>query len=325
MSAGSRHRPEPRALYRAMLRIRMVEEAIAARYAEQEMRCPVHLSVGQEAAAVGACAALGPGDQVVSTHRAHAHYLAKGGDLKAMLAELYGRAAGCAGGRGGSMHLFDAAAGLLVSLPIVGSSIAIGVGAALAMRQRGDDRVTLVCLGDAAVEEGAFHESANFAALKSLPAIFFIESNQFSVYTHLSDRQPPRPLTAIADAYGMPARQVDGNDVLAVLDATAEAVARARDGGGPTLVVADTYRWLEHCGPNGDDHLGYRGQAELDAWKQRCPVATFAARLAEQGVLDAADRERMAAETAVEIDAAFAFAKAAPFPDGGTVAERVYA
>lgn len=323
---GPRHgSAELRALYRAMLRIRMVEEAIAERYAEQEMRCPVHLSVGQEAAAVGACAALEPGDQVVSTHRAHAHYLAKGGDLPAMLAELYGRVSGCAGGRGGSMHLFDTAAGLLVSLPIVGSSIAIGVGAALAMRQRGQDRVCLVCLGDAALEEGAFHESANFAALKSLPVVFLVENNLYSVYTRLDDRQPPRPLTDVAAAYAMPGHRVDGNDVLAVEAVTAAAVARARRGDGPSLIVADTYRWLEHCGPNDDDHLGYRGQAEVAAWKERCPVAGFAARLSDQGVLDAGGSAGMAAEIAAEIDAAFSFAQGAPFPDGATAAQGVYA
>ncbi len=316
---------ELRARYRAMLRIRRVEEAIAGRYAQQEMRCPVHLSVGQEASAVGACAALEPGDQMVSTHRAHAHYLAKGGDLQAMLAELYGRATGCAGGRGGSMHLFDAPAGLLVSLPIVGSSIAIGVGAALAMRQRGQDRVCLVCLGDAALEEGAFHESANFAALKSLPAVFLVENNLFSVYTRLDDRQPPRPLTDIAAAYAMPGHRVDGNDVTAVEAATAAAVAHARRGDGPSLIVADTYRWLEHCGPNADDHLGYRSQAEVAAWKERCPVASFAARLSDQGVLDAAGTVGMEAEIATEIDAAFTFAKGAPFPDGATAAAGVYA
>ncbi len=321
-----RHDPAGlRARYRAMLRIRMVEEAIAGRYAEQEMRCPIHLSVGQEAAAVGACAALEAGDQVVSTHRAHAHYLAKGGNLQAMLAELYGRAAGCAGGRGGSMHLFDTAAGLLVSLPIVGSSIAIGVGAALAMRQRGQDRVCLVCLGDAALEEGAFHESANFAALKSLPAVFLVENNLYSVYTRLDERQPARPLTDIATAYAMPGHRVDGNDVLAVEAATAAAVARARRGDGPSLIVADTYRWLEHCGPNCDDDLGYRPVAEFEAWRARCPVATFAARLSDQGVLDSAERARMEAEIEAEIDAAFTFAKAAPFPDGATAVEGVYA
>jgi pyruvate dehydrogenase E1 component alpha subunit len=319
---------DPRALrdlYRSMLRIRLIEEEIATRYAEQDMRCPVHLSIGQEAAAVGACAALKPGDQLVSTHRAHSHYLAKGGNLEAMLAELYGKAAGCCGGRGGSMHLFDDAAGLLVSLPIVGSSIGIGVGAALAMKQRGEDRVCLVCLGDAALEEGIFHETANFATLKALPAIFFVENNLFSVYTRLDERQPERALTDLAVAHGMPACRADGNQVLAVMAATTSAVARARRGEGPSLVVADTYRWREHCGPNYDNDLGYRPAQEFEYWKARCPVARFAEQLESDGALSSADRRSLEAEIRAEIDHAFAFAKAAPFPSGASAREGVYA
>jgi pyruvate dehydrogenase E1 component alpha subunit len=312
-------------LYRSMLRIRLIEEEIARRYAEQEMRCPVHLSIGQEAAAVGACAALAPGDQLVTTHRAHSHYLAKGGDLEAMLAELYGKAAGCCGGRGGSMHLFDADAGVLVALPIVGSSIGIGVGAALAIKQRGGSEVCLVCLGDAALEEGIFHESANFAALKALPAIFFVENNLFSVYTRLDDRQPDRPLTDLAAAHRIPACRVNGNDVLAVRAATAAAVTRARRGHGPSFIVADTYRWREHCGPNYDNDLGYRPDLEFEAWKARCPVARFAKQLNILGRLGAAERAGLEAEIRAEIDAAFGFARAAPFPAGTTAAEGVYA
>ena len=169
------------ALYADMLRNRRIEEEIARRYADQEMRCPVHLSVGQEGVSAGVCLALGRKDQIVSTHRAHAHYLSKGGDLKAMLAEFHGKASGCCGGRGGSMHIFDVPAGVLLSLPIVGSGIPVATGAALAMKQRGEPHVAIAFLGDAAVEEGVFHEAANFAAVHSLPVVFVCENNLFSV------------------------------------------------------------------------------------------------------------------------------------------------
>ena len=244
------------ALFSSMLRIRRVEQKIAEYYSDQEMRCPVHLSVGQEATAVGACSALAAKDIICSTHRSHAHYLAKGGDLQAMLAEIYGRATGCCGGRGGSMHLFDKEAGVLASVPIVGSTIPIGVGAALTFVQLGSPRVSLIFLGDAATEEGVFHESMNFASLHNLPVIFFIENNLYSVYTSLKERQPKRPLTAYAQAHVMRATEVNGNDVLAVRSVTEEFVGEARLGKGPGLIVAETYRWLEHCGPNYDNDLG---------------------------------------------------------------------
>lgn len=200
-------------MYSSMLRLRLVEETIAQRYNEQEMRCPVHLSTGQEAAAVGACTTLTSDDVIVSTHRSHGHYLAKGGSLHAMLGEIYGRATGCCGGRGGSMHLFDEEAGVLSSVPIVGSSIPVGVGAALAFQQRHESHVSMVFLGDAATEEGVFHESMNFASVHNLPVVFFVENNFYSVYTPLKDRQPNRPLSAYANTHTMATATVDGNNV----------------------------------------------------------------------------------------------------------------
>jgi TPP-dependent pyruvate/acetoin dehydrogenase alpha subunit len=313
------------ALYRAMLRIRTVEEEIAARYSEQKMRCPVHLSIGQEAIAVGVSAALEPGDQAVSTHRCHAHYLAKGGDLVAMLAELMGRATGCCGGRGGSMHLFDLKAGLLLSLPIVAASIPVGVGAALAFKQEGKRNVAVIYLGDASLEEGVFHESANFAALKKLPAIFVCENNLYSVYTGLSDRQPPRPLTEVGRAHGMPTVHVDGNDVRAVRRAAMAAVAHARSGLGPTFLLADTYRWREHCGPNYDNDLGYRTPAEFEQWRERDPIARLRAGMRASGLLDSAAEPAIESEFAREAAAAFAAAEAAPMPDPRLAAVGLYA
>jgi pyruvate/2-oxoglutarate/acetoin dehydrogenase E1 component/TPP-dependent pyruvate/acetoin dehydrogenase alpha subunit len=307
------------ALYRAMLRIRRVEEAIAERYRAGAMRCPVHLSIGQEATAVGACAALAADDLIVSTHRCHGHYLAKGGDLRAMLAELHGKAAGCCGGRGGSMHLFDDAAGVVASVPVVGSSLPLAVGLALSMKQRREARVAVAFLGDAALEEGAFHEAANLAALHALPVVFFVENNLYSVYTPLDQRQPPRPLARLFEAHGLRPRQVDGNDVVAVLQATRAAVAEARRGHGPTVVIADTYRTREHCGPNDDDDLGYRPAGQLQEWLGRCPIERL------RHTLDVFDEDAFTREIDAEIAEAFAFAEAAPPPAPETAARHVFA
>lgn len=312
-------------LYRQMLRIRTVEEEIANRYGEQKMRCPVHLSIGQEAVAVGVSAALKLGDQAVSTHRCHAHYIAKGGDIVSLLAELMGKATGCCGGRGGSMHLFDLKAGLLLSLPIVAASIPVGVGAALSFKQEKKPNVAVIYLGDASLEEGVYHESANFAALKKLPAIFVCENNLYSVYTNLQDRQPPRPLTDLGRAHGMPTAHIDGNDVAAVYRAAVAAVARARSGNGPTFILADTYRWREHCGPNYDNDFGYRTVAEFNEWRDRDPIARLRSELLASGLLDGAAENAMKAEFGREVADAFAAAEAAPLPDPRLVGTGLYA
>ena len=312
-------------MHRDMLRIRLIEESIAERYAEQEMRCPVHLSIGQEAAAVGVCHALLHSDRVFSTHRCHAHYLAMDGDLKAMLAEIYGKAAGCIGGRGGSMHLTDPAKGMIASVPIVASSIPLAVGSALADQIDGNQNVSVAFFGDASVEEGVFHESANFASLRKLPVLFVCENNLYSVYTALKDRQPPRRLTELARAHAMHSATVNGNDVAAVAEVARLAVERARKGEGPSFLLLDTYRWREHCGPGFDNNLGYRTEAEYEEWRLRCPVEASRAKLQAQGLLPPADEASLAAEIKLEIDAAFAFAISAPLPERSQAADHVYA
>jgi len=202
------------ALYRDLLRLRLVEEAIAARYSEWEMRCPTHLSVGQEAAAVGVCGALEQRDYVLSGHRSHGHYLAKGGSLRAMMAEIYGKATGCSSGKGGSMHLIDLEAGFLGAVPIVGSTIPIAVGVGLGIQQAQEDRVSVAFFGDGATEEGVFAESLNYAALAKLPVVFVCENNLYSVYSPIDVRQPSeRDLLQISRGHGVPALHGDGNDV----------------------------------------------------------------------------------------------------------------
>ncbi|MBI4505446.1 MAG: thiamine pyrophosphate-dependent dehydrogenase E1 component subunit alpha [Chloroflexi bacterium] len=313
-------------LFYAMLRIRLVEERIAELYAEQEMRCPVHLCIGQEAVAVGVCANLSPDDYVLSGHRSHGHYLAKGGNLKTMLAELYGKVTGCAQGKGGSMHLVDLAVGFLGAAPIVGSTIPIAVGAAFGSALRGERRVAVAFFGEGATEEGIFHESLNFAAMKKLPVVFVCENNLYSVYSPLSVRQPAeRDLMAIAAGHGVAAERGDGNDVAVVYALAGEAAARARQGGGPTLLELTTYRWREHCGPLYDNDLGYRSEAEFEGWRQRCPVAHAERTLGARGALDEAEIARMHAAIAAEIDDAVAFAKTSPFPKPSALLEHVYA
>jgi pyruvate dehydrogenase E1 component alpha subunit len=308
-------------LYRAMLRIRMVEEEIARRYPEQQMRCPVHLSIGQEAPAAAFGLALAASDQALSTHRSHAHYLGKGGNLAAMIAELYGKATGCCGGRGGSMHLSDPQAGFLASTAIVGNSIPVGVGVALAQQLQGQHALTCIFLGDAATEEGAFYEAANFAALRQLPVLFVCENNLYSVYSPLKKRQPAsRDLCTLASALGLAAERLDGNDAVAVLAAAQDAVAAIRAGGGPRFIECMTYRWREHCGPDFDDALGYRPPGELAAWQARDPLARLATALA----LTEADRQAMTEEICAEIAQAFAAALAAPYPDESTVFDGIY-
>jgi len=314
-----------RQLLESMWRIRLVEESIAERYSENEMRCPVHLSVGQEAAATGVCHALRPSDPVFTTHRCHAHYLAKGGNLPAMLAELYGKVTGCLGGRGGSMHLMDASVGLLASVPIVASAIPLAVGSALAHKIDGSDAVSVTFLGDASMEEGAFHEAANFARLHDLPVVFVCENNLYSVYTHIARRQPDRPLVELAAGHRIPAKRIDGNDVVAVFDAAEEAVRRARRGEGPSFLQLDTYRWREHCGPSFDNHIGYRTQEEYESWRRHCPVERFSSKLRDWGVLSDLEEKALIERLKLEIEDAFDFAKRSALPDPATAPLGVYA
>jgi pyruvate dehydrogenase E1 component alpha subunit len=312
-------------LYRSMVRIREFEERVAALYPEQQMRCPVHLSIGQEATAAGMCEALSRKDLIVGNHRSHGHYIAKGGSLRRMLAEMYGRVTGCSKGIGGSMHLIDLEVGVLCTTPIVGSTIPVAAGAAFACQQKKSGLVTTLFLGDAATEEGVFHETVNLAVLKRLPLIFMCENNFYSVYTHLDSRQPRRHIAEIARANGLPSVRIDGNDVVAVYESAREAVARAREGKGPSFIEAITYRWREHCGPNYDNDIGYRTEAEFLEWKARCPVEGMRNRLIKEGLASAKDLDRIRDEVLAEIEDAVRFAKNSEFPPPNTAFENVYA
>lgn len=284
-------------LNRKMLRIRLIEERIAHHYKDQAMRCPVHLSIGQEAAAVGVCEALKSNDKMVSTHRGHAHYLAKGGSLKGLIGELYGKMSGCSKGNGGSMHLVDMQAGFYGSTSIVAGTVPVGVGLSFADHLKGDESTTVICIGDAAVEEGVFHEAANFASLHKLNVIFLCENNLYSCYTRVEHRQPQRPMRYVARAHELHYFLTEPNDVRDINFKTLKAIQAH----GPAFIEVPTYRFIEHCGPNIDDNLGYRTAEEVKYWQKFDPLAGM------DGMLQVSVQQ--------EIDEAFADAIAAPYPD----------
>lgn len=312
-------------LYLSMLRIRMVEEKIAELYSEQEMRCPVHLSIGQEAVAVGVCDHLDTEDIVMSAHRAHAHYLAKGGDLKSMIAELYGKASGCAMGKGGSMHLVDLESGFFAAVPIVGSTIPIAVGVAWAFKLKESKNIVTVFLGDGATEEGVFFESLDFASLKNVPILFVCENNFYSVYSQLKVRQAPdRKLSALAESHGIRSFTGDGNNIDQVSMLSKEAIDYIKSQNSPAFIELDTFRWLEHCGPNSDDHLGYRKKGELDLWLKKDPIQAYKLKLIKSQELSEEELAKNINSISKEIDNAFKFAKESPFPDQNILNDHIY-
>ena len=309
-----------------MKRIRLIEESIAGRYPQEKMRCPMHLSIGQEASAIGVGLALKHSDLAISTHRAHAHYLSKGGDLKAMLAEIYGKATGCSRGRGGSMHLIDTKVGFMGSTAIVGNSMPVGVGLALSLKLQKSSAVSAVFCGDGSIEEGAFYESANFASVRKLPVLFVCENNLYSVYSNLRSRQPEgRKIHKMVEAIGVPSVLVDGNDPQAVYEAALAAIALIRAGQGPFFLELTTYRWREHCGPNYDNDIGYRTEKEFQEWKRKDPIPLFEKKLLTEGMLDKHFIKHMEAEIQAEIQMAFDFAENSPFPEPSQAFQGIFA
>jgi len=255
-------------------KIRTVEETIAKEYANNEMRCPVHLSIGQEIVSAVVGLNQKTDDTAVSSHRAHAHYLAKGGNLHRMIAEIYGKVTGCCKGRGGSMHLIDLEVGFLGSSAIVGNSIPVGVGAGFSHKLNNSGQLSFVFLGDGAVEEGTFYESVNFSIVQNLPVVYICENNLYSVYTGLNKRQPvERNIYEMVGAMGIKAVKIKTSDVVNCLNQTTEVINHARSAKEPVFIEYETYRWLEHCGPNDDDFLGYRPAGELSKWKNEDPIS----------------------------------------------------
>lgn len=313
-----------RNMYYMMVKIRREGERIAELYPDQEMRCPTHLSIGQEAVAVGVCANLRKDDYAFSFHRCHAHYLAKGGDIKGLIAELYGKRTGCAGGVGGSMHLVAPEVWFMGASSIVAGTIPIAMGTALASVMQGSDRVSVVFFGDAGVEEGTFHETLNFASLKKLPVTFVCENNLYATHSHLLARQPADNIFERGESHGVQGKCVDGNDLLAVYRAAKEAVNRCRRGQGPYLMECKTYRWREHVGPYYDYDMGYRGKEELEKWMAKCPLSLYEKTLLENGILSQKDVDTVVKQVNEEIEEAVKFAKESPFPDESALLKNIY-
>ena len=305
-------------IYRSLFRIRKVEERIAEIYPTDKIKSPAHLSIGQEPPAVGICEALRPTDVVFGTYRGHALYLAKGGDLKAMIAELYGKQTGSGKGKAGSMHLGDRRAGMMGTSAIVGTTIPHAVGYALAEHRRGKDTVVASFFGDGAMEEGVFHESINFASLLRLPVLFVCENNFYAINTPLNKRVPVPNYCERVETYKVPAMRIADNDVLATYLQAQEFIAAIRQGGGPFFIEVETYRWREHVGPGEDWHLGYRDREEAERWIRKDEIASIA------GMLDERTRAALEHQVLAEIEGAFAFAEASPFPDDEELYRNVY-
>ena len=309
--------------YRKMLLIRRFEEASARLYMQSLIGGFLHLYIGEEAVAVGAISALEPQDYIITHYRDHGHALARGMDPKACMAELCGRATGASGGKGGSMHLFDAERHFMGGHAIVGGQMPIGVGMALGVKLQGGDGVAMVFFGDGAVNEGEFHESLNLASIWKLPVIFFLENNLYGMGTHVERTHAAgRDIYNSAEYYKIPATQVDGMDLLAVREASVEAVRRARAGQGPVFIEAMTYRYRGH---SMADPVHYREHEEVEEWRINDPINRFKSFALDQGLIALPELDAIDEEVAAEIEEAVKFARESPFPDETALYENIYA
>ena len=315
-------------IYSMMKKIRLVEERIAHEYPNNEIRCPTHLSIGQEAVPAALSVCLNHNDFAVSTHRGHAHYLSKGGSLDGMIAEIYGKKTGCSGGKGGSMHLLDKDVGFMGTSAIVGNSIPVGVGLGLAIKLNKTKNISCIFLGDGAIEEGVFYESLNFAALKNLPVLFICENNLYSVYSPLQVRQPKdRKILSLANSIGAKTYFCDGNDAIKSYKVLSEIINQMKNGGPSTWFLEfPTYRWREHCGYQYDNDLGYRSIEEFESWKEKDPFKIFQSSLIKDyPEFDLAHFKEIDNNLINEVDKAFEKAKRDPFPDEVSKYKNIYA
>ena len=303
-------------LYEQTLRLRLIESEIAIQYSNWQMRCPVHLSVGQEAVSAAFSILATAKDYAVSTHRGHAHYLAKGGNLKSMIAEIYGKVDGCSKGRGGSMHLIDTKVNFMGTSAIVGNSIPIGVGLAYDLWLKKARNFSFIFVGDGAIEEGVFAESAAFAVLHNLPVVFMCENNNYSVYTKLETRQQSREfISNLSRGLGLKYYYANGNNAIEAFTVLRQALSEYHGNFQPIFIEFKTARHLEHCGPNSDNELGYRSAAEIEDLTKQDPIRFLENHLR---ALDSIDfdsyKEFITAAISREIAEAFEFAQLSPFP-----------
>lgn len=311
---------------KSMLTMRLVEEAVGDMVNSREAVCPCHLGIGQEAVAAGVSAHLNAKDRVFGAHRSHTHYLALGGSVDALMAEILGKETGCSRGMGGSMHLYAPEVGFHGSVPIVAGTIPVAVGAALAIQMDRAAQVAVSYFGDGAAEEGVLHESLNFARVKNLPVLFVCENNFYSSHLDIVLRQPSDRVSRFADAHCVPARVVDGNDVGAVAAAAGELIEAARRGEGPGFLEAVTYRWRGHVGADENIDVGVRRKLEdVLAWKGRDPIRRLADAMIARNVIDAAGYAAMEAQVREGIVKAVSAARSAPYPSPEALLGRVYA
>ena len=315
-------------LYRTMVRIRLCEESFIEPILNRDVLCPCHLYSGEEAVATGICASLTDRDYIFGNHRSHGHYLAKGGSMRAMAAEIYCRETGCSRGRGGSMHLIDPDVGILGVAPIVAGTISLAVGAALASSIRKDGRVAVSFFGDGATGEGVLYESLNFAALKKLPIIFACENNLYATHMPIRDCRVNRNIYEIAQPFGIENRQIDGNDVLQVYEAGLYAVKKCRDGAGPVFLECLTYRFRGHVGPDDNiqgAHTDIRPKEEVEQWFQKDPIKNFEKYLVSQSLIDDQTLNAIRTEVEKEIADAHHFARSSSSPDRKDLMKYVFA
>jgi pyruvate dehydrogenase E1 component alpha subunit len=296
-------------------RIRKIENAISSSYHNKQMRCPIHLSVGQEVVASAICNFLDKNDCVVSSHRSHAHYLAKGGDLNKMMAELYGKKTGCSLGRGGSMHLIDLDVKFMGATAIVGNTIPVGVGIGESIAQAQSNNISVIFFGDGATEQGVFYESINYAAVRNIPTLFVCENNSFSVYTNMKPRQSPkRRIYKIVREFGIESKYISRLDIEGINEIKI-IINNIKNHRQPFFIEIDTFRTLEHCGPSNDDHLGYRSKKEIQIANANDPLAKFEQSLLSQDSNFASKKAEKFVGIDIEIKSAFDFAEKSPFPD----------
>lgn len=310
-------------LYRTMVTIRTFEEVVADLVEAGEVQTPCHFCIGQEAVPAGVCAVLTGNDYVWGAHRSHGHYLAKGGGIQELMAEILCRADGCSGGRGGSMHACDPAVGMMGSVPIVAATIPIAVGAGFAAQLRGSDQVSVSFFGDGATEEGHFHESLNLAAVGKLPVVFVCENNLYASHMGTFERRAKDAIPEFGESHGIPSQRLDGNDVQVVLAAAEEAVARARAGAGPTLLEFQTFRWRGHVGPAWDMDVGVKRKDELKDWIKRDPIQLCAQQLQQQG-FKADQLKTISREIRAVVEAAASRARGLASPAVNTLIKHVY-
>jgi TPP-dependent pyruvate/acetoin dehydrogenase alpha subunit len=311
-------------LLETMIKIRLFEEQVALLAKNKEIFCPVHLSVGQEGIAAGVCSVLTKKDYAVSTHRNHAHYLAKGGDPEKLIAEIFCRKEGASGGRGGSMHVSDKNVGFLMSSAIVAGTISIGVGAGLSAKLKKDNRVSVVFFGDGATDEGVFYESLNMATLYKLPVLFVCENNNFSTHMPGFLRQSNPNVAERIAGFNLLTDRVDGNKVTDVREAALKMVEHMRKGNGPALLECDTYRWLAHVGWEDDYDIGYRLKKDILSWKERCPIKDHKNKLISEKTLTEEDFLTLEAREKKEVSRILDWAKNLPSPDASSISEKLF-